>query len=168
MNDPRDDRASVAIIGSFRQHYQAVCNTIAQFLLAGCDVTSPSGAAIIAPDIPFVRFVTDCADWDDPTVQTVTLHRILRANAVYVVAPHGYVGRTTSYEIGRIMQARKPIYFSAPPDDLPLTIPPSKVLIPSDVAALLRDRKASELFDGIEGPYAHLERRLVAGDYVHL
>lgn len=157
---------SAAIIGSFRQHYDEVCQAIAHFLLAGWRITSPSGAEIMKPGIPFVRFTTDPDDWDDPTVQTVALHRILRADLVYVVAPDGYVGRTTCYEIGRVVQADRPVYFSSTPRDLPILIPPEKIISPASLAARLRDEEASRLFDGMEGSYAELERRLVSGDYV--
>src|SRR5579859_6504731 len=130
--------ASAAVIGSFRQHYDAVCQAIGQFLLAGWHITSPSGAEIMTPGIPFVRFTTDPDDWDDPTVQTIALHRILRADLVYVVAPEGYVGRTTCYEIGRAVQADRPIYFSSAPHDLPLRVPVERVADPASLAARLR------------------------------
>ncbi len=106
----------------------------------GVQVTSPKGAAIIEKGIPFVRFASDTREWDDSMVQTVALHRILRAHFVYVVAPRGYVGRTTCYEIGRIIQARKPLYFSETPDDLPMKIPSDNICTPSQIAELIRAR----------------------------
>src|ERR1700738_3419070 len=76
---------SVSIIGSFRQFYDDVLRSWQSFVAAGWHITSPRGSPIIQPGIPFVRFVTDPADWDDATVQTATLHRILRADLRYVV-----------------------------------------------------------------------------------
>ncbi|GAB1511728.1 hypothetical protein JCM33774_37700 [Actinophytocola sp. KF-1] len=91
---------TVAIIGSFRQHYPDVLVAWLEFRDAGWEVTSPLGSQVIEEGIPFVRFRTDEPAWDDPTVQTAALHRILRACLTYVVAPGGYVGRTTCYELG--------------------------------------------------------------------
>jgi hypothetical protein len=108
---------TVAVIGSFRQHYEPIRQTWRLFTDNGFRVTSPKGSPIIENGIPFVRFETDPQEWDDPMVQTIALHRILRADLTYVVAPGGYVGRTTCYEVGRIVQAKRPIYFSDMPDE---------------------------------------------------
>jgi hypothetical protein len=124
---------SVSIIGSFRQCYDDVLRAWRSFASAGWLVTSPRGSPVIQPGIAFVRFVTDPVDWDDPTVQTATLHRILRADLTYVVAPRGYIGRTTCYELGRITQAHHPVYFSARPEDLPIAIPDSHVATVDDL-----------------------------------
>src|SRR4051794_5310793 len=113
---------SIAIIGSFRQHYKEVLDAWEVFTRAGIEVTSPKGTSILEGGIPFVRFESDEGRLSDEEVQLIALHRILRASVVYTVAPNGYVGRTTCYEIGRIIQARKPIYFSERPVDLPISI----------------------------------------------
>src|ERR1044071_756506 len=104
---------TISSIGSFRQHYRDVLAAWLEFANAGWVITSPLGTPIIEGGIPFVRFESDEPSWDDPTVQTVALHRILRAELTYVVVPGGYIGRTTSYELGRVMQANQPVYFSA-------------------------------------------------------
>jgi hypothetical protein len=155
----------VAIIGSFKQHYQTVRIALTTFREAGIEVTTPKGSDIQEEGIAFVRFHSDPPDWDDPTVQTVALHRILRADAVYVVAPNGYVGRTTCYEIGRVLQAHHPIYFSEAPDDLPIAIPASHIVDPAQLARLVRTGSASSPFATDGSPYSVLERRLVTGDY---
>jgi hypothetical protein len=129
---------TIALIGSFRQHYDPIQRMWRFFTDNGLHVTSPKGAAILENNIPFVRFETDPNEWDDPTVQTVALHRILRADLTYVVAPEGYVGRTTCYEIGRIIQAGRPLYFSEPPHDLPVRIPADRILTPDRLLATVR------------------------------
>jgi len=57
-----------------------------------------------------------------------------------VVAPNGYVGKTTTYEIGRIIQAQRPLYFSESPDDLPIKIPTKHICSASHLATLLADK----------------------------
>jgi hypothetical protein len=159
---------TVSIIGSFRQHYRDVLAAWLEFDNAGWTVTSPLGSAVLREGIPFVRFETDEPSWDDATVQTVALHRILRAYLTYVVAPRGYVGRTTCYELGRIMQANQPVYFSAQPVDLPLAIPENRVLSPTQLVTRLTAERPQPLFAGVTGTYADWERQLVAGDYLGL
>jgi hypothetical protein len=161
-------RRTVSIIGSFRQHYQEVLKAWLEFHAAGWAVTSPLGSAIIEEGIPFVRFETDEPAWDDPTVQTVALHRILRSCLTYVVVPDGYVGRTTCYELGRIVQANQPVYFSAQPMDLPLAVPRNHVLTPGELIAQLVFECPQPLFAGGTSTYADWERQLVAGNYLHL
>lgn len=156
---------TVALIGSFRKHYAEVCAAKAVFDRASVTVTTPAGAEIIENDIEFVRFTADPATWDDPMVQTMALHRILRADAVYVVAPEGYVGRTTCYEIGRCMQAGLPLYFSQRPQDLPLRVPDTHV-VPADVlAAYILEEAVTPLLASADAEHASLERRLLDGDY---
>jgi hypothetical protein len=152
----------VAVIGSFKQHYDAVLSAIAAFRNAGWTVTSPAGTAVREPGIDFVRFVTDDAGDTDALVQTRTLINIFSADLTYVVAPNGYVGRTTCYEIGRLVQAGKPIFLSQPPFDLPIFIPPDFVCTPDELINRVR------VAGGTQWPFASgtglifdLERRLL-------
>jgi hypothetical protein len=129
------DPWSVAVIGSFKQHYVAVCGAIALFRDAGWTVTSPAGTEILEEGIDFVRFSSDDTSLSDACVQSVTLRNIFAADLVYVVAPEGYVGRTTCYEVGRLIQARRPVYVSAHPIDLPVQVPAHFVLSPEALVA---------------------------------
>lgn len=161
-------RLAVAIIGSFRRHYRDVLAARASFRAADWVITSPAGTPIIREAVPFVRFESDDPAWDDSTVQTVTLHRILRADLAYVVAPGGYIGRTTSYELGRVLQAGRPVYFSAQPLDLPVAIPEMSIASPDDVVRRMTRSEPSPVFRNAAGRYAEWERRLCAADYLDL
>ena len=152
---------SVAIIGSFRQYYVDVLAAIAAFRQAGWSVASPAGTDIINPDIDFVRFTTDAEHLNDAQVQTVTLDKIMRADLSYVVAPNGYVGRTTCYEIGRLIQAKRPVYFSSIPRDLPLHVPSQFVLSTEQlIRSLAGGARPRWLFDDGEGFLYDTERKL--------
>jgi hypothetical protein len=84
----------IAVIGSFRKDkYEGVRTVIRLFHHAGFRIASPSGTNIVGGE-EFVRFESDEVRLSDPEVQTRTLQRILTADAVFVVAPKGYVGRT--------------------------------------------------------------------------
>lgn len=130
------NRPGVALIGSFRQHYEDVLQAIAILESRGLHVTSPAGTGILEEGIDFVRFESDDAQADDYLVQSVTMERILRSDVVYVVAPDGYIGRTTCYEVGRVRQAGVPLYFSHPPRDLPMRVPLNRVAAPAGLATL--------------------------------
>jgi hypothetical protein len=155
----------VAIIGSFKQHYEEVCAARSVFIAADFTVSSPLGAEILEEGIPFVRFSTDDSRLDDATVQTVALHRILGAHFVYVVAPNGYVGRTTCYEIGRALQAGTPIIFSEPPADLPLRVPIDRILSPKQVVSAVGagEMDFCAVFSLRRDEYEELEDDLVKG-----
>ncbi|ESX29494.1 MULTISPECIES: hypothetical protein [unclassified Mesorhizobium] len=154
----------LAVIGSFRRpNYPKVRSTIEVFRLAGLDVTSPSGSEIIGGE-EFVRFESDPLDQSDAQIQTETLERIFSADAVYVITgPNGYVGKTTCYEIGRVIQRRQPVFFDDFPDDLPVHIPPAYVVSPAEF--VIRYSEFSErptwLYESGQGDVFDGERRLI-------
>jgi hypothetical protein len=155
----------VALIGSFKQHYNGVLTAIDTFRAAGWEVTSPAGAGLSEPDIDFVRFVSDAAADSDPVVQSKTLLNIFQADLTYVVAPEGYVGRTTCYEIGRLIQARRPVYSSEPIRDLPIQLSDEFVGSPDEiVTAISQGDRPSWPFERGSGEVFDLERRLIDGN----
>jgi hypothetical protein len=156
----------IAIIGSFRQFYEPVLDAWREFTRRGLVVTSPLGTAIVEEGIPFVRFESDAPDLDDAEVQTVAMHRIMRADATFVVAPGGYIGRTTCYEVGRLLQAGRPTYFSAQPLDLPVRVPSSHVITAGGLADLVTRGAIQPMFSTGSSRHDDWERRLAAGDYL--
>lgn len=158
---------TVALIGSFRQHYGVIQEIWQQLYNNGVRVTSPKGSSIIEHGIPFVRFNSDPSSWSDHLVQTVALHRILQADMVYVVAPAGYIGRTTCYEIGRLIQANKPIYFSERPHDLPIQVPTSNLLSTSEIIEAIKkqDFNPQPLYSTGDSMHAIYEKELLCEQY---
>lgn len=109
---------TVSIVGSLRQRYKEVLDDWIVFAEAGLVVGPPKATPVIEPGIDFVRFTSDGFSLTDALVQQSALHRILGSDFVYTVAPEGCVGRTASYEIGRILQANVPLY----PNHKPLSL----------------------------------------------
>lgn len=153
----------IALIGSFKQHYNLVLEAFNTFQIAGLEILSPKGTAILEHGIPFVRFTSDPRDLDDAMIQTLTLQRILNADLTYVVCPNGYVGRTTCYEIGRLIQAVHPLYFSSIPQDLPIRIPASHILSASELAARFQrgNFDLEPLYSDGRDEYSRLELSLI-------
>jgi hypothetical protein len=158
-----DGVRSVAIVGSFRKHYETVLATRQRFLDAGLVVTSPRGTWIVGANVDFVRFHTDPEHWDDPTVQTVALQLIFQADFTYVIAPEGYVGRTTCYELGRLIQAAKPVYFSDVPTDLPIRIPREHIYSPNEICERIAQGTfvPQPLYVGEASDRAAIETRII-------
>jgi hypothetical protein len=159
---------SVAIIASFRRHYEPVLAAREVFISHEIEVTSPKGSSIIKLGIPFVRFLSDPHQAPDCVVQSTAVHRILRADAVYVVAPDGYVGRTTCYEIGRVVQAGRPLYFSESPKDLPICVPDDHVVSPETLALMLIQPgiPVKPLHEQGDDACCQLERKALNGAFI--
>jgi hypothetical protein len=161
---------SVALIGSFKQHLNEIWKVREFFVGRGIEVITPTGQEVEDPEEDFVRFRKEFEEHDNQTIQTITMHRILLADATYVVDVKGYVGNTTSYEIGRIVQACRPLYFSEAPDDLPLLVPKKNIVSQEQLAEMIlaADRRLSALHAEGDDLCSTLERQLLNGELVRM
>lgn len=128
---------SVSIIGSFRQYYPEAILAVQEFAALGITVRSPAVSRIVNPGGDYIRFETDPPHSSDQFIQAATLQKILNSDLIYVVAPAGYIGRTTCYELGRIHERSIPVYFSAAPRDLPIEVSAGSVIDAHDLAGLM-------------------------------
>lgn len=128
-------RPSVALIGSFRQHFAEVRRAAEVFAAAGFTVRTPPLVPLRDVDREFVRFETDPHLSLDHHIQDITFDKIFSSDFVYVVNPDGYLGRTTSYELGRILERGMAVYYAEPPKDLPIEIAEGTVLSADDLVA---------------------------------
>jgi hypothetical protein len=151
----------IAIIGSFKHHFEEVQTVVNIFRSHNIINTTPIGSSIIEPGVDFVRFDDDLTDEPDEVVQTITLKRIFEAGVVYVVAPAGYVGRTTCYEIGRIFQRKMPIYFSSHPKDLPIKLPVTHIIGPEEMVRLIFAKKTVWPYASMRCKYSKLEKEVI-------
>ena len=119
---------TLAIIGSFRKHYDEIRELIQHFSKSGILVTSPKYSTITHSREDFVVFESDDNDLSNAEIQLVTLGNILSADIVYVYNPEGYIGKTTSYEIGICTTLHKKIYYFAKPVDLPVVFVNSQIV----------------------------------------
>jgi len=128
---------SVSLVGSFRQHYAQVVHAAEIFAAAGIAIRSPAVSRIVNPGEEYPRFESDPPAFLDHHIQAATFEKIFSSDFVYVVTPGGYIGRTTSYELGRVHERGIPVYFSEPPKDLPIEIHAGSVLDPQRLARLV-------------------------------
>lgn len=127
LTEPPRPPISVAVIGSFRKFYPEVCRVAGIFAGAGMTVAAPVISTIVNQGAEFVRFAVDPPAASDEELQALALERIFSADLVYVFAPDGYIGRTTCYELGQVLDRGIPIFYSHPIKDLPISIPAGAV-----------------------------------------
>ena len=121
---------TVAIIGSFQKYYDEITTIIKMFQRYGLRVTSPADSEIVGAIKQFVILGADDKRLTEADIEMITLKKILDSDFVYVYAPGGYVGKTTSYEIGACLSANKPLFYSERVDDLPIPILEQQILTP--------------------------------------
>lgn len=156
-----------SIIGSFRKYYQEVLAFIHKLEKAGITILSPTKSSILDPDVDFVVFESDNPDHCNEEIQLIALHRILRSDFVYVCNPNGYIGRTTCYEIGRVVERNIPLYFSNIPVDLPIYLQKNAVM-PNEnfIAYYSRYKKLPEHNGSMSTTFAEkLHKNLFLGKY---
>ena len=108
---------TTSLIGSFRKHFGAIRAVMAQFEQAGIHVLSPKPSDVIDPRVEFVILASDNPMHTEEEIELIALHRILRSSFVYTYNPNGYIGRTTCYEIGRLVERKVPVFFQEKPHD---------------------------------------------------
>jgi hypothetical protein len=128
-------RMTCAIIGSFRKHYSTVLAVADEFEQRGITVASPPRSEIVCREVNFVRLLVDDPEASDEEIQLIALHRILSSDFVFVLVVDGYVGPSTAYEIGRLIERRVPVFFSERPSDLPMPIPEWSIVDAASLAA---------------------------------
>lgn len=129
----------ISIIGSFRKYYDSIKQIILLLRKNGIEVLSPQGTEIMNSVDDFVIFESDDCKLVPYQIQTITLNRILKSDAVYVYNPEGYVGRTTCYEIGVLRTTTIPLIFFERPRDLPIQVPQNVIMNPSKLVYTLQN-----------------------------
>lgn len=117
----------VAILGSFRKHFNQISEARDRFIEAGFEVVLPVGE-ITDPNPGFVPLSSDKPGLMPAEIEALAVEKALNAEVIFFVCPKGYIGRTASYELGRLTQAGKRLFFSEAPDDMPVSIMPESVV----------------------------------------
>lgn len=116
------------IIGSFRKYYDNIVSAIHIFEKSGHTILSPKKSMIQKNEDGFVILLSDNPTYSHVDIQTLVFHRAFRSDFVYVWNPNGYIGKTTGYEIGRLVERKIPLYYKEPPVDIPLYVPEGSII----------------------------------------
>jgi hypothetical protein len=107
------------VSGSFHRHIQAIYIAVNELRAAGVNVLSPSDPRIVDHLGEFL-FVASDKLRSVKLVQDRHFEAIRASNFLWLVTPDGYVGPSSSAEIGAAVMSRTPIYSTDRPLDLTL------------------------------------------------
>jgi len=111
-----DPYQKVAIIGSFRKHYEQICETRQLFINEGLNVLAPKAETIINPNVEYVLLDTD-KDESPIIIENKFIKQLLASDLVYVCNPEGYIGLSVMFELGILITSGQEIYFQEEPLD---------------------------------------------------
>lgn len=129
---------TAVILGSYRKHFDQISLARDRLIQSGIEVVLPVGE-VVDDSAEFVSLSSDEAGLTPGNIEAAAVDKALEASFVYFVCPDGYIGRTASYELGRLTQAGKQPYFSHMPSDLPVAIPKQAILSVDALIAGLKD-----------------------------
>jgi hypothetical protein len=132
---------NITIIGSFRKYYNEICLLIDDFEKAGIRVLSPMKSYIVKELNGFVLLQSDNKSIKPYQIQQRVFENAKNSDLIYVWNPDGYIGVSTAYEIGRIAEMNKTIYFKEKAKDLPIFIPDQNVKNPDQIIDLCLDNR---------------------------
>lgn len=133
----------VSIIGSFKKkkHYDVIMKNVNYLLNNGFCVQTPKKSKNVdyKDNGCFAVFDYDDVSLESWGIQMVTLEKIIKSDGVFVCNIGGYIGKTTSYEIGFCYSRGVPLYFLEKPIDLPVYVPEDHIVSIQEFARILDD-----------------------------
>jgi hypothetical protein len=131
----------VTIIGSFRKFYSEICSLIDEFESNGITVLSPKKSYIVNELNGYVILNSDNKLKKPYQIQQRVFECAEKSDFIYVWNPNGYIGVSTAYEIGHIVEMGKTLYYKEIVDDLPIFIPDKNIKSPEQIIALYAENK---------------------------
>lgn len=129
--------------GSFRKHFELIKEAHKIFTEAGIEVLAPRPADIASSEAGFV-FLEGEERGDPRMIELLYLQHLKRLGEngfSYFVNPEGYVGKTTSYELGIAQITNVQCFFSNLPDDHPAYIHRNAVWSPENLVSFIQERE---------------------------
>lgn len=126
--------------GSFRKHFEEIKRVHQLFTDAGIEVLAPAMSEIKAVEDGFVILESDTAS-DPRMTELLYLHNLQslgKEGFSYFVNPDGYIGKSTSYELGIAQLSNVRCFFSEMPKDHPAYIHKNAVWNPENLADFIQ------------------------------
>jgi NTP pyrophosphatase (non-canonical NTP hydrolase) len=146
----------VTVSGSFRKFRTEIGEVIRELKAQGIEVAAPRTTEPTEESNGFVRLVGDTGSEKD--LEEGHLRAVLSSDLLYVVDPGGYIGSSTTLEVGAAIAASIPVYTLAPPKDLVLA-QLTKMVGPSQVKHVLSNNGTSLL---TPASIPHLQKHILA------
>jgi NTP pyrophosphatase (non-canonical NTP hydrolase) len=151
-------RPQVTISGSFNRHWEAVSRVLREVQQMGAEVLSPTHDRVDRDDAGFVYLEGDVGSTGE--IETRHLEAIGRSDLLYVVNPDGYVGNSTSLEIGWALSQGIVVRSLEPTDDPVFRhlVPPATLRSAITEARRLRHADGVAPFRALDGLQQYYER----------
>lgn len=143
---------NVVMCGSFRRERVALAATH-RLLAARFRLLSPRSVDFVDPDADFVRLDDEVGE-SVASIEDRHLAAIRDADFVWLVAPHGYIGRSAAMEVGHARALGVPVFTDAAVDDVTLGEYLQVVDGPLDVPEVLQSSPG----DGLAGLQRYYRR----------
>lgn len=152
---------TIGLIGSFRKNFSEIVALKQYFANNNLRVNNPIGNNLTKQDCLFVRCNEDSENEDDAMIQTRAIARLFKCDLVYVFVKDCFIGKTTCYEVGRLLQRGIPLYFSEKPDDFPLYIPSKRIISKEEVLYLAINGLETVFYSENNTPNEILENEII-------
>lgn len=110
---------------------------------AGIEVLAPELTAVVREDDGFLFFRGE--EQSDPQlIELLYLHNLRKLGPngfSYFVNPHGYIGKSVSYELGIAHAMNVPCFFAERPSDHPAYVDRKSIWSPYDLVTYLQERR---------------------------
>jgi len=129
--------------GSFRKHFDLIKRVHNTFTEAGIEVIAPKYSEIVTSKQGFV-FLESEENTDQRLVELFYLHNLQRLGSEgfsYFVNPDGFIGRTTSYELGIAQLTNVRCFFLEDIKDHPAYIHKNSIWKPEDLVSFIKKYK---------------------------
>ena len=129
-------KISCVIHGSFRKHFDLIQQTRKIFAAAGIEVVAPQEAELTSIEDGFALLQGE-ENQDARLIELLYLHNIKRIGKngfSYFVNPEGYIGKSTSYELGIAQISNTRCFFYESPTDHPAYIHKNSIWSPQLLA----------------------------------
>lgn len=104
-----DRKLNIVISGSFSRYFDGISETVKIFESLGVNVLSPKASRVINSGEEFAVLETD--DTNDPQIlEQRHLDAIIKADALYLYDPDGYIGDSSKMELGWAIALGKPVF----------------------------------------------------------
>lgn len=136
-------KMKIVISGSFSKHYSEIKKLIIEFEKEEVLVLSPKISKIVNPGEKFPILLSDTVQ-NPKEIEKQHLDAIYHSDALYICNPDGYVGSSSSMELGWALAFNKPIYSQVKINDFSLEMFVQGTGNPKDIK-----RKLIEHNDGL-------------------
>ena len=167
----KDSEFRCIVHGSFSKHFQEIKDVCKLFQTSGIEVLAPKNDDLIKGIDNFFLF-KDETDLDPRYVELLYLHNLkqLGENGFsYFVNPDGYIGKSSSYELGIAQISNVRCFFSSKPKDHPVYIQDGSIWSADNLAKYIKNNRSLPLpFVKVNEKYIHKlwEELIVPGSIV--